>query len=261
MKLDRVTITGADDSVTPEQLADLSREFPFVEWAILFSQRHQGTQRWPSPDWLLRLQGVAKQNPMDLSAHLCGGWVRDVLAGRLAFADWFGAMFDDYRRVQLNFHAEPQFANTPELAGALCANGLINSCGAMRRTVERQFIFQIDGVNDKLLQSTRAMASQIDAVPLFDQSHGAGVLPEGAWPKAEYRNANRELLYHGYAGGLGPDTLEAQLPLIAEAAGDARIWIDMESRVRSDEDRVFNLAKVRRCLEIAAPFVTPEARQ
>ena len=30
--LDRVTITGADDSVRPTDLLELSREFPFVEW-------------------------------------------------------------------------------------------------------------------------------------------------------------------------------------------------------------------------------------
>jgi len=62
-------------------------------------------------------------------------------------------------------------------------------------------------------------------------------------------------LYHGYAGGLGPENLAEQLPLIGQAAGDCRIWVDMESRVRSDNDRQFDLAKVRKCLEIAKPFI------
>ena len=40
---------------------------------------------------------------------------------------------------------------------------------------------------------------------------------------------------------------------------NTRIWIDMETKVRSDDDRQFDLEKVRRCLEIAAPFVVKEA--
>ena len=63
MKLDRVTITGADDSVDPLQLRALSLEFPFVEWGILVS--HSNTictsypkPRFPSPKWIADLQGL-----------------------------------------------------------------------------------------------------------------------------------------------------------------------------------------------------------
>ena len=40
MKLTRVTITGADDSVEPRALAELSEAFPFVEWGLLMSKGH-----------------------------------------------------------------------------------------------------------------------------------------------------------------------------------------------------------------------------
>ncbi|MHB1675039.1 MAG: hypothetical protein ACYCSP_12405 [Acidobacteriaceae bacterium] len=39
MKLETVTITGADDSTDIVELAELSEEFPFVEWGILISAR------------------------------------------------------------------------------------------------------------------------------------------------------------------------------------------------------------------------------
>ena len=42
-----------------------------------------------------------------------------------------------------------------------------------------------------------------------------------------------------YAGGLGPDNLEEELKRIEEVAGDRTIWIDMETKVRSDGDRIF----------------------
>jgi phosphoribosylanthranilate isomerase len=62
-------------------------------------------------------------------------------------------------------------------------------------------------------------------------------------------------MYHGYAGGLGPDNLAHEIPRIAKAAGDARVWLDMESGVRSNNDKQFDLDKVLQCLEIAKPFV------
>jgi hypothetical protein len=100
---------------------------------------------------------------------------------------------------------------------------------------------------------------------------GAGILPR-EWPKPIYLDVHpgddgcgvQQHRYHGYAGGLGPDNLAEQIPLIlAAAAGnehtaEGRIWIDMETRVRSSDDRTFDLAKVRRCLEIAAPYVKQE---
>ena len=52
----RCTITGADDLVDPDDLVVLSREYPFVEWAILISASRAGTPRYPSSAWLERLQ-------------------------------------------------------------------------------------------------------------------------------------------------------------------------------------------------------------
>jgi len=148
--------------------------------------------------------------------------------------------------MQLNFHAE----NTQCIAPKFFA--------ALRTLNPRQFIFQIDGANgNQHLESLYAENDDgsVDAVPLFDISGGAGILP-AQWPKPQYMSTDTDHCYHGYAGGLGPDNLETQLPLIAEAAGNTRIWIDMETRVRSSDDRQFDLQKVRRCLEICAPFIT-----
>src|SRR5262245_10120922 len=50
-----------------------------------------------------------------------------------------------------------------------------------------------------------------------------GVVP-AHWP------APIEGVYCGYAGGLGPDTLQEPLEKIATKVGDRTIWIDMETR-------------------------------
>lgn len=244
MNFDRVTMTGADDSVRPEDLFHLSERYPFVEWGILVSRNNEGMPRYPSREWLLRLVDLASKRPIRLSLHVCGHWVRQLLLGVNEMPD---GMEDVFQRIQLNFHAEKTPCNRDAFAQALVALG------------EKQFIFQIDGaLGNAHFEAIHAPNDgDIDAVPLFDISGGAGILPS-EWPAAKYKLDEGRPLYHGFAGGLGPDNLPAQLPLIAAAAGDAPYWIDMETRVRSDNDRQFDLGKVQSCLELARHFMASD---
>jgi len=238
MALDRVTITGADDSTDPSHLAELSNEFSFVEWGILVSSSRSGGQRFPKLDWLSRLYDTVLDFPhMNLSLHVCGQWVRDICVG-----DWTpfvcntGPIKDFVKRVQLNFHAYSHLL-TPQFVPS-----------AKWRCDEQgwQLIFQCDGVNDHLVSS--AYDDGLDAVPLYDKSGGAGVVP-AEWPIA------MKGIYSGYAGGLGPDNLEEQLAAITTAANGEMFWVDMETKVRTPDDRALDFAAVRKCLEIAAPHV------
>lgn len=253
MNLDRVTITGADDSVRPIDIADLSERFPFVEWGILVSRSQQGNPRYATEHWLRNMQQHAQLRtfPIKLSLHVCGYWVRQLLLGENELPAW---MLERFQRVQLNFHAERTPCNPNLFIDALPSLG------------DRQVIFQIDGAhgNKHFESAFRDDFCKVDVVPLFDVSGGAGILPE-RWPQPMY-GANQpgesvddvKMLYHGYAGGLGPENLAEQIPLIAAAAdkGPARFWIDMETRVRSSNDHQFNLGKVIQCLEIAEPYIS-----
>lgn len=235
MNLRQVTITGADDSVDPKALVDLSTEFAFVEWGILISRNNMGSARFPSLDWIRRLQALPLHSGLNLSLHVCGRWTRQLLLG----IDELPPLLAGCNRIQLNFHAEHTSCIPGELKVALKLRG------------KRQFIFQVDGNGgNEHLQSLYEEDTwgDINAVPLFDLSGGAGIMPE-KWPTPISQ------LYHGYAGGLGPQNLAKQIPLIAAAAEGRDFWIDMETRVRSENDSKFDLAKVRCCLEIAAPFV------
>jgi len=75
---------------------------------------------------------------------------------------------------------------------------------------------------------------------LMDASGGRGRSPDN-WPRPITGVAC------GYAGGIGPDTIEADLDRIAGAVGDGVIWIDMEGRVRDEVDR-FDLDRVETVL-------------
>ena len=247
MILDRVTLTGADDSVDVKELIPLSRDYPFAEWGILFSGRRLGMPRYPSRAWLAELERLMWQVPMRLSAHLCGRWVRDlVTGGKFTWKDEHAMEEKHFQRVQLNFHGEfhrrcMAFEQILMTDAPLCES----SSGG------RQFILQCDGVNDP---AAKDWANIADAVPLFDQSGGAGIVP-GEWPKAWPG------VYCGYAGGLGPDNLAEQLPRIELAAGDERVWIDMERKVRSEDDCKFDLEKVRRVLDTVRPWVKEVTRK
>lgn len=76
---ERVTITGADDKTSIADILELSAEFSFVEWGILVSHRQEGTYRFPSRDWIDRFKEAAFNAKLQVSTHLCGRWVRELL--------------------------------------------------------------------------------------------------------------------------------------------------------------------------------------
>jgi hypothetical protein len=236
--LERATVTGADGSVDPGDLVAIAEDFPFVEFGILLSKNRKGGYRFPSIEWLEDLDGICSSGAnLVLSGHIFGHWVRDIcLGGSKFFCDLDPAwkMFD---RFQLNFHAE---SHKVSLAGL--KKVLSDHLGA-----ERQVILQQDGVNNFFF-SALSNSSEIDVVPLFDSSGGAGKVP-GSWPKAVPG------VCCGYAGGLSPDNLEDQLEMISAVAGSGAIWIDAETHLRSKDDAIFDLAKVRRFLEIAEKWI------
>lgn len=240
MYLDRVTITGADDSINPEQLLPLFRDYPFLEVGILVSHKHFGTPRFPSLLWIEHMQQTAERDGLALSLHLCGEWVRQLLAGENRVPGW---LLTSFQRIQLNFHATKMGMHPDNFPKAVQALG-----------PEREIIFQLDGVKG-LNYFEHYCIDHGNGVPLFDTSGGAGVAPS-QWPSPFFMADDTSYGYHGYAGGLGPHNLATELPRIAEAAGDCRVWIDLETHARSDNDRTFDLTKVRQCLELAHPFIT-----
>lgn len=241
MILDRVTVTGADNSIKPEELMELSIRFPFVEWGILFSKNNEGAFRFPTRAWVETLvndvKGRLYPHKLNLSGHICGRWVRDICEGNWTIVSEMPQLLHSFQRLQLNFHAQVHRLNRQKFF----YGGI-----EFLQTYNSSLIFQMDNVNNSLLHEAKEMG--IVGNPLFDLSGGAGILPS-SWPKAEG-------FYTGYAGGLSPDNVAEQIEKIKQVAGDARIWIDVERRVRSDDDSKFDLDKVTRFLEAAEPYVT-----
>ncbi len=202
-----------------------------IPWGILVSAKQGCGSRFPSRPWVERFCHRAAVPGVAVSMHVCGSWVRQMLRGQL---EWNA--LPEVRivadRVQINTHAEEHITTVSALDW-MAAKG------------NKQFIVQLDAVNDHFFDA--AVVRKLNVAGLFDRSHGAGVLPE-SWPALRHAE-----IYHGFAGGLSPDNVVAQIAKITDTVtGSLPFWIDMEGRVRTDE--VFDLSKVRRVLELCAPL-------
>ncbi|WP_341744755.1 hypothetical protein [Azonexus hydrophilus] len=235
MSLELVSLTGADDHVAPEVLAALSAKYPFAEWAILYFPEKDGTQRNPSAPW--REKFLALDLPYT-AAHLCGTRVFHALLDP-ELAHSVISDLSRYRRIQLNINARrPEFTAEEVLAIYRTLHGaglrLILQHHAGSERVIEQFLYELDEEGMK----------RVDI--LFDASKGTGQRPDN-WPAPHRFN-----LFCGYAGGLGPDVLETELPKIkaaiaqAQSRRDLPYWIDMESGIRTEN--AFDLEKVEQVL-------------
>lgn len=230
-----VTVTGADDSIMASELLDVSKQYPFVEWGILFSPDRFGSPRFPSKRWLDDIADVAVDGQLALSAHLCGRFARAALSADWAWQRAVGSAAWLYGRVQIN-----------------CGNNHYPSLGPMLREwpTTQRVIVQCSAKNEYWVGGAYRDGARFDI--LYDGSGGNGINPS-RWPRAD------TTALYGYAGGLGPDNVIDQLPCISEAADGRSFWIDMETKVRSHDNQLFDLAKVMRVLKAMRPHFKPLA--
>jgi hypothetical protein len=223
MKLTTVTITGVDERTHAYDLCELHADFPFVEWGVLLSASREGKDpRYPAQWWIQSL--LDRTDGLPLAGHLCGSYSRDAISGAFLWAIEHPEQFRRFRRLQLN--------------GAKWG---IETAARLSKYKDRfpakEFIVQVDWFPNGQFD---------DLAFLLDRSGGRGV-------EITKFPAPPDGVRCGYAGGLGPDNLEKALAAITALPGDGAVWVDMESQVRTDD--WLDLAKVRRCLEIARPFV------
>ncbi len=249
-----VTITGADDGVDPNHLIALSREFPFVEWGILYSTKRSGTPRYPTNAWMRSLHeargaafgilGIHSPTFPKFSLHLCGQAARETAKGR---ADHIDHCAISTQRVQLNGYEPTDPDEHPQLEGL---------AELIYQMPYLEFILQARDAKALVGCASDARALK-NASVLYDPSGGRGI-HEGVWPSKPARDVRT-----GYAGGIWLGTIQEAIRHVVLHNAD---WIDMESGVRtsfgmdaptSDD---FDLNRVRAVLEAAAQLIGGNVR-
>lgn len=225
--LTTITFTGADHTVARHRLMALCRagQFP-VEMAFLVSEPRMGSPRYPTMAVASALVDVVRSMGQRAAVHLCGGAARMLFSGgKPGFIPGLTELLRDVQRIQVNVPEELVTSENIHKAQQV----LLERVGA--KTV----IFQWRQLD-------------IPAPPpgvqwLFDVSAGQGIQPD-QWPTLPI---DQEI---GLAGGLGPGRVA---PLLAKVNSSASFWIDMESSLRTPEDR-FSIDACFKVLEEAASF-------
>lgn len=235
MKINKVTITGADDSVDHNDLVALQLKYPFVEWGILFSEKRAGKDRYPTMSWIQRLSVDLK-----LSAHLCGGYSRSIFEdGDVSFLH---NLHSSFKRVQINYNF------------GYNQNWSFRKMLAYASTYSiRQIVLQYNKSNNNSIyhlideECNGSLPDNINL--LYDSSGGRGNAFVALQPPFKG-------IYTGYSGGISPLNIKEVCSVIYNSydfAVDEEVWIDMESGVRTDNK--FDLSKVEYVLEMASLFI------
>lgn len=241
-----VTFTGADDRNDQTKMLELSARYRghlVVEFGVLIGNSESA--RFPSRAWIDRLvdlraqaEDADEEENTSLSLHLCGRYLSEIAHGRPSISSkltgW--SAMTKFDRLQFNWHGGKM--------GPRVNVQLVQSLVGFYpwRPV---LVFQLDGVNDEIWRPAADYGFTCQG--LFDTSHGAGVTPE-SWPARQ-----PDLAACGWAGGLGRDNLESELPKIAEKSDGLPFWVDMETKVCGADG--LDLEEVEACLEICENLV------
>lgn len=199
----KITFSGIDNQVKVKELAELQRDYPFVEFGFLLSETHTNKRtnaRYPD---MVLLKG-AKRAGLNLSLHLCGKLARDIVRHN----DWeparklAGEYWTLFKRLQLNVAGERKFSHEVTFPAD---KEIIIQCG-------------------ESMELFKAYEGKGNIVPFLDRSGGRGIVEQDWGPGSGP--------WCGYAGGISEENVAHVIQKINEArSGD--YWVDMESAIRT----------------------------
>jgi len=243
MNIVKVSMIGANENLPVQDIVDFLHAYPMAEIGVGVS-RGKGACGTPRFDYVMSLlhEYNAKYIPGKtgtVALHINGngkdgadGWPAVVSRGGFP-ASLITMMCFPNMSIQLN-HLGYDFAKE----GAQCL-------------AESYFLWQ----NSRLILSycsktadyVRAFMTAMGAKSkhdlkwdiLYDASFGGGKMAQ------QYAAPLYPGIRQGYAGGLGPDNIEAELEKIraVQINQNAEIWIDAEGKLRNQDKKTLDLAK------------------
>ena len=216
-----ITFTGIDENTELDRLRKTAKAWPFTEFAVLAGSQTGCAPRFPPRGWIDKWRAYATCHGIRTAIHLCGRLARNAAAD----GNQAAAICDGFSRVQVNLLPADRRRHAEALAG-------------FQRRLKRPLILQHDGP-----WSTAPALEHTGIEHLFDRSGGRGQVGFEHWPAPTDRKRI------GYAGGIGPENIHEAMKL-ANRNPKARTWLDMESRVRKNDD--FDIETIETvCIEAA----------
>jgi phosphoribosylanthranilate isomerase len=236
LNLTHCTFTGLDEKTDLAEAAALSARHPFIEWGLLLSVTPKDKPRYPDLDFIYevvskreawRARGIEGQ----FALHIC---YRDAISGFLNETGWAHRLATaGFERIQIN----------------------IVDTGWDKSRIKAAMARQPDVIHITQHRAEQENELSLIALPnhavLFDDSGGRGTVCSRFSKPLPGKHC-------GYAGGIGPHTIEDVLDAVTEAAGGAPVWIDMESKVRDTRD-AFDLKACEKVAQAIAARL-PEER-
>jgi hypothetical protein len=228
--IERVSLTGADDRTELSRLIDLTARFPCVEWALLYVPHNEGAPRNPMRAW----RDAFFSHLADYSAvHLCGA---------LAFEQLLqGTLPDDILaapRLQLNINArKTDFSDEKVLE-------VFRRALALGPEIILQYHPNSAALIEQFARATPGKDRERVHI-LMDASRGTGVAPQG-WSRPQ----RLDKFFVGYAGGIGPENIQAVLRDVSALGRPC--WVDMESGIRTENQ--FDADKAEAVLRATAEY-------
>jgi phosphoribosylanthranilate isomerase len=229
-----ITITGADDKVDPLILDEIGKEYPFVEWGILFSKSREGQPRYPTAEWREQFYWATyhRGDEYTIAAHLCGNSVDVFLSSYSFFENEVTMGFDAIQFNKLTAGNKDSIFKF-----------------AKERGDKQDIILQYNDNTNTLLNGMFENEVPSSIKILLDASGGKGISwQDKGWPDVPEPFSSRHHI--GYAGGINEHNVEQAVDEVLKMNKDVVegfAWIDLETGARTDDG--FDIDKVIRILE------------
>ncbi len=241
MRLNKIVLSGANEHTDIKELLALLNTCPFVEIGIQVSgsKASFGSARY----WWLHTLAAHASPKNHLALHLNQDWVEGFCTGKIhPELDTFlklehpnGAPI--FERIQLNFKIGRE--KTPNMDTLLQT--------IRRYQPKHKFIWSYNDSNQAFVEQVYQRGFPIDAL-LYDSSFGEGIAPSER-PAPVFAD-----VYQGYAGGLSPENVGAELQKIQTVVQEHRnIFIDAEGALKG-ADRHLSLERCKLFLKNATQF-------
>ena len=243
MNLVYVTCSGTNEHTDIREMCELMQAFSLGEIAVQVSEK-QSPAGSPRLEWVRELTAYLKENDIAINAalHINRTWVENMCRGivvpelqeLLELKDVYDLPL--FKRLQLNFKIGRDDVRED------CDDTLIE----LQHLIKRKFILSYNQSNERIIRQLYLEGLHFDC--LYDSSFGTGVIPDSR-PAPAFAD-----ILQGYAGGIKPENVAAELDKIAAAVKNSatlgNVYIDAQKGLE-DENTHLSLEKCHQYLSAA----------